>query len=42
MNQQKEAAVADVRDNQGWNLSFKRRLNDWEIDNFTEFLNSLE
>ncbi|KAG5570630.1 hypothetical protein H5410_060396 [Solanum commersonii] len=41
LNQQKEAAVADVRDNQGWTLSFRRMLNDWEIDNLTDFYNSL-
>jgi len=42
LNQQKEATVADVRDNQGWNLSFRRMLNDWEIDSLTDFYNTLE
>ena len=43
LNQQKEATVeAEVRDNQGWNLSFRRRLNDWEIDKLADLYKSLE
>ncbi|WMV38535.1 hypothetical protein MTR67_031920 [Solanum verrucosum] len=42
MNQQKEATVAEVKDNQGWNLSFRRRLNAWEIDKLADFYKSLE
>lgn len=42
LNQQKEATVSDVRDNQGWNLSFRRRLNDWERENLTVLFNSLD
>ncbi|KAG5593376.1 hypothetical protein H5410_043890 [Solanum commersonii] len=42
LNQQKEATVAEVKDNQGWNLSFRRRLNDWEIDKLADFYKSLE
>jgi len=42
LNQQKEATVAEVKDNQGWNLSFRRRLNDWEIDKLEDFYKSLE
>ncbi|WMV47146.1 hypothetical protein MTR67_040531 [Solanum verrucosum] len=38
----KEASVAEVKDNQGWNLSFRRRLNDWEIDKLEDFYKSLE
>ena len=41
LNQQ-EATVADVRDNQAWNLSFRRMLNDWKIDCLTDFYNTLE
>ncbi|WMV49661.1 hypothetical protein MTR67_043046 [Solanum verrucosum] len=41
-NLKKEATIADVRDNQGWNLSFRRMLNDWEIDSLTDFYNTLE
>uniref|UniRef100_M1BGQ1 RNA binding protein n=1 Tax=Solanum tuberosum TaxID=4113 RepID=M1BGQ1_SOLTU len=39
---QLEATVANVRDNQRWNLSFRRMLNGWGIDNLTFFYNSLE
>ncbi|WMV40396.1 hypothetical protein MTR67_033781 [Solanum verrucosum] len=42
LNQQKEATVAEVKDNKGWNLSFRRRLNDWEIDKLEDFYKSLE
>ncbi|WMV38737.1 hypothetical protein MTR67_032122 [Solanum verrucosum] len=37
-----EATVANVRDNQRWNLSFRRMLNGWGIDNLTNFYSSLE
>ncbi|KAG5596218.1 hypothetical protein H5410_037450 [Solanum commersonii] len=42
LNQQKEATVAEVKDNQGWNLSFRRRLNDCEIDKLADFYKCLE
>ncbi|WMV38217.1 hypothetical protein MTR67_031602 [Solanum verrucosum] len=31
-----------MRDAQGWNLKFKRPLNDWEVNRMVEFLNILE
>lgn len=42
LNPQKLATVAEVRNNQAWNLTFRRMSNDWEIDNLTEFYNTLE
>lgn len=42
LNQQQEAALAEVWTAQGWNLTFRRMLNDWEIDKFTEFYRVLE
>ncbi|WMV30347.1 hypothetical protein MTR67_023732 [Solanum verrucosum] len=31
-----------MRDNQGWDLRFRRRLNDWEINKVAELLITLE
>ncbi|KAG5584992.1 hypothetical protein H5410_045426 [Solanum commersonii] len=28
-----------MRDAQGWNLKFRRPLNDWEVNRMVEFLN---
>lgn len=42
MNQQQRATILEVRDNQGWNLSFRRMLNDWEVERLTDFYNTLE
>lgn len=42
LNQQKSATVAEVWDNQGWNLTCRRMLNDWEIDSLTELYSTLE
>ncbi|KAG5616405.1 hypothetical protein H5410_016229 [Solanum commersonii] len=36
------ATILEVRDNQGWNLSFRRMLNDWEVERLTDFYNTLE
>jgi len=33
--------VGEVWDAHGWNLSFRRHLDDWEIDNLAEFYNTL-
>lgn len=32
---------AEVWNNQRWNLTFRRHLNEWELDRFIEFLNNL-
>ena len=37
LNQQQRATVAEMWSNQGWNLSFRRPLNDWEIQRLVEF-----
>ncbi|WMV26836.1 hypothetical protein MTR67_020221 [Solanum verrucosum] len=39
---QKVATVKEMRDAQGWNLKFRRPLNDWEVNRMVEFLNILE
>ncbi|WMV11936.1 hypothetical protein MTR67_005321 [Solanum verrucosum] len=39
---QKVATVKEMRDAQGWNLKFRRPLNDWEVNRMVEFLNVLE
>ncbi|KAG5601410.1 hypothetical protein H5410_032780 [Solanum commersonii] len=36
---QKVATVKEMRDAQGWNLKFRRPLNDWEVNRMVEFLN---
>ncbi|WMV43211.1 hypothetical protein MTR67_036596 [Solanum verrucosum] len=42
LNQQQRATVAEVWSNQGWNLSFRRPFNDWEILRLVEFFSKLE
>ncbi|XP_049372092.1 uncharacterized protein LOC125837001 [Solanum verrucosum] len=42
LNQQQRATVAEVWSNQGWNLSFRRPFNDWEIQRVVEFYRTLE
>ncbi|XP_070006138.1 uncharacterized protein [Nicotiana sylvestris] len=42
LNQQQEATVAEVWTNQGWTLTFRRLLNDWEINKLIEFYKNLE
>ena len=37
LNQQQRATVAEMWSNQGWNLSFRRPLNDGEIKRLVEF-----
>ncbi|WMV20542.1 hypothetical protein MTR67_013927 [Solanum verrucosum] len=32
LNQQKIATISEVKNAQGWNLSFRRLLNDWEVE----------
>ncbi|KAM3251621.1 hypothetical protein P3L10_005691 [Capsicum annuum] len=41
LNQQQDATVGEVWDAYGWNLNFRRHLNDWEIDNLAEFYDTL-
>ncbi|WMV52983.1 hypothetical protein MTR67_046368, partial [Solanum verrucosum] len=42
LNQQQRVTVAEVWSNQGWNLSFRRPFNDWEILRLVEFYSKLE
>jgi len=42
LNQQQKDTVAEVWSNQGWNLSFRRPLNDWEIQRLVDFFGILE
>ncbi|KAG5630428.1 hypothetical protein H5410_002145 [Solanum commersonii] len=37
----KEATIREMRDNQGWDLRFRRHLNDWEVNKIVELLNIL-
>ncbi|KAG5601584.1 hypothetical protein H5410_032954 [Solanum commersonii] len=39
---QKVSTIREMRDNQGWDLRFRRHLNDWEINRVAELLNTLE
>ncbi|KAG5575294.1 hypothetical protein H5410_055428, partial [Solanum commersonii] len=41
MSLQKEATIREMRDNQGWDLRFRRHLNDWEVNRIVELLNIL-
>ncbi|WMV40391.1 hypothetical protein MTR67_033776 [Solanum verrucosum] len=41
MSLQKEATIREMRDNQGWDLRFRRHLNDWEVNKIVELLNIL-
>ncbi|WMV38554.1 hypothetical protein MTR67_031939 [Solanum verrucosum] len=42
LNQQKLATISEVKNAQGWNLSFRRLLNDWEVERMIQFYNTLE
>lgn len=42
LNQQQEAIVGEVWSIHGWNLSYRRLLNDWEITRITEFYKTLD
>jgi len=42
LNQQQKDIVAEVWSNQGWNLSFRSPLNDWEIQRLVDFFGILE
>ncbi|WMV40904.1 hypothetical protein MTR67_034289 [Solanum verrucosum] len=42
LNQQKMAAIVEVKNEQGWNLIFRRFLNDLEMERLTQFYNTLE
>ncbi|WMV13617.1 hypothetical protein MTR67_007002 [Solanum verrucosum] len=42
LNQQKLATISEVKNAQGWNLSFRRFLNDWEVERMVQFYNTLE
>jgi len=39
--QMQQATVAELWNDQGWNLHFRRNLNDWEMCRITEFLVTL-
>nr|XP_009762743.1 PREDICTED: uncharacterized protein LOC104214732 [Nicotiana sylvestris] len=41
LNQQ-QVTLHEAWTNQGWNLTFRRLLNDWEIERVTDFYNTLE
>lgn len=41
LNQQQDAIMGEVQVSHGWNLSFRRHLNNWEIDNLEKFYNAL-
>nr|XP_009607886.1 uncharacterized protein LOC104102010 [Nicotiana tomentosiformis] len=41
INQQQKATIYDVWSAQGWNLTYRRFLNDWEITRITDFYNTL-
>ncbi|XP_060190109.1 uncharacterized protein LOC132619168 [Lycium barbarum] len=41
LNQQQRANINEVWNNQGWDLSFRRLLNDWKIDRFRAFISTL-
>ncbi|KAG5620180.1 hypothetical protein H5410_005398 [Solanum commersonii] len=41
MSLQTEATIREMRDNQGWDLRFRRHLNDWEVNKIVELLNIL-
>ncbi|KAG5608144.1 hypothetical protein H5410_019425 [Solanum commersonii] len=42
LNQQQNSTIEMVWDEQGWNLSFRRALTDWEIDRLASFFGALE
>lgn len=42
LNQQQEVILHEAWTNQGWNLTFRRLLNDWEIERVIDFYNTLE
>lgn len=42
INQQQNSTIEMVWGEQGWNLSFRRALNDWEIDRLASFFGTLE
>lgn len=37
----KEGYIADFNSNSGWNITFRRNLNDWELDSFCQLLQQL-
>lgn len=41
LNQQQRANITEVWNNQGWDLSFRRLLNNWGMDRFIRLLNTL-
>ncbi|KAG5611511.1 hypothetical protein H5410_022792 [Solanum commersonii] len=42
LNQQHEATVQEVWSIHGWNLTYRRRIQDWEVDRLTEFYGTLD
>ncbi|WMV55749.1 hypothetical protein MTR67_049134 [Solanum verrucosum] len=42
LNQQHEATVQEVWSIHGWNLTYKRRIQDWEVDRLAEFYGTLD
>lgn len=42
LNQQQQATIQEVWNNNGWNLTFRRMMNDWEIDRLAEFYGTIQ
>lgn len=42
VNHLKMATILEVRNEQGWTLTFRRFLNGWEVEKMTLFFNTLE
>ncbi|WMV14072.1 hypothetical protein MTR67_007457 [Solanum verrucosum] len=42
MRSSPRCTLREMRDNQGWDLRFRRHLNNWEINRVAELLNTLE
>lgn len=42
LNQQQQATIQEVWNNNGWNLTFRRMMNDWEIDRSAEFYGTIQ
>ncbi|WMV25638.1 hypothetical protein MTR67_019023 [Solanum verrucosum] len=42
LSARKLATISQIKNAQGWNLSFRRFLNDWEVERMIQFYNTLE
>ncbi|WMV24736.1 hypothetical protein MTR67_018121 [Solanum verrucosum] len=42
LNQQHEVTVQEVWSIHGWNLTYRRRIQDWEVDRLAEFYGTLD